>query len=92
MSHVIREKKKINLRIKKIKGQLSAIERGLEEGADCYEVLQTLAAAKGAVNGLFAELLEMHIKEHIMDNPDLISTKKDKGAIELIKLMKTFWK
>lgn len=92
MAHIIREKKKISLRIKRIKGQLIAVERALEEERDCYEVLQTLAATKGALNGLFGELLEMHVREHVMDNPSGALSRKDKGALELITLMKTFWK
>lgn len=90
MSHIHENSKKIKVRIKKIKGQLEAVEKNLDSGKDCYEVLQTLAAAKGAMNSLFGELIEEHIQEHILHG----ETKKaqDKGAQELIKLIKTYWK
>lgn len=92
MSHVFEDKKKIISRIRRIKGQLEAVERGLEEGKECFAVLQTLSACRGGLNGLMGELVEGHIKEHVMRNPNQPKTAQDKSALELIKLMKTYWK
>ncbi len=52
MSHVFEDKKKIISRIRRIKGQLEAVERGLDEGKECFAVLQTLSACRGGLNGL----------------------------------------
>lgn len=52
-------------RIRRIKGQSEALERALEQEADCGAVLQQIAALRGAVNGLMAEVLEGHVREHL---------------------------
>jgi DNA-binding FrmR family transcriptional regulator len=63
MPHSPAEKKKALLRVRRLRGQADALERALEAGADCSAVLQQLAAIRGAVNGLMAEVLESHIRE-----------------------------
>ena len=37
------------------------MERALDEGKDCGDILQLITAARGAMNGLMAELLEDHV-------------------------------
>lgn len=61
--HSPEEKKRVQARIRRIKGQADALERALEAGADCGAVLQQIAAIRGAVNGLMSEVLEAHIRE-----------------------------
>ena len=90
MSHTHENSKKIKTRIKKIKGQLEAVEKKIDAQEDCYEVLQTLAAAKGALNSLIGELIQEHIHEHIVHSDS--KKAQDEGAQELIKLIKTYWK
>ena len=92
MAHVFEEKKKIIARIRRIKGQLDAVERSLEDEKDCFSVLQTLSACRGAMNGLMGELIEGHVKEHVMENPIEPKTSRDKAALSLITLLKTYWK
>ncbi len=92
MGHLAEDNKKIISRIKRIKGQLEAVERGLVEGKDCFEVLQTLSACRGGLNGLMGSLVEDHIKEHVMTNKTNPKSAKDKSSLELIKLLKTYWK
>ena len=65
MPHSPEEKKKVLARVRRIRGQCDALERALEAGADCGPVLQQIAAIRGAVNGLMAEVLEGHIREHL---------------------------
>ena len=91
MSHVFDDKKKILARIKRIKGQLDAVERSINEESECFKILQTLSACRGAMNGLMGELIEGHIKEHVVhtSNP---KSKEDKAALDLITLLKTYWK
>ncbi len=91
MSHVFEDKKIIS-RIRRIKGQLEAVERSLQEGKDCFAVLQTLSACRGAMNGLMGELIEGHVKEHVMQKPDAPQSDQDKAALELVTLLKTYWK
>ena len=63
MPHTPAEKKKALVRVRRIRGQADALERALQDGAECSAVLQQLAAIRGAVNGLMAEVLESHIRE-----------------------------
>lgn len=65
MPHTIHDKKPLLTRVRRIRGQAEAIERALEQEADCNAVLQQIAAIRGAVNGLMAEVLEGHLREHL---------------------------
>lgn len=65
MAHTITGKKQLLTRVRRIKGQAEAIERALGEDKDCMAILQQIAAIRGAVNGLMAEVLEGHIREHL---------------------------
>ena len=67
MPHSPAEKKKALVRVRRIRGQTDALARALEDGADCGAVLQQLAAIRGAVNGLMAQVLESHLREEFAD-------------------------
>ena len=63
MPHTIKEKKQLLTRVRRIKGQADALETALEQGGDCSAILQQIAAIRGAVNGLMAEVLESHLRD-----------------------------
>lgn len=63
MPHSVEEKKRVLARVRRIRGQIDALDRALEAGADCSPVLQQIAAIRGAVNGLMSEVMEAHIRE-----------------------------
>lgn len=65
MAHTIQNKRGLLTRIRRIKGQSEALERALDQETDCGAVLQQIAAIRGAVNGLMAEVLEGHVREHL---------------------------
>jgi DNA-binding FrmR family transcriptional regulator len=65
MPHTIKDKKQLLIRVRRIKGQAEALERALEQETECSAILQQIAAIRGAVNGLMAEVLEGHIREHL---------------------------
>ncbi|WP_029049678.1 metal/formaldehyde-sensitive transcriptional repressor [Cupriavidus sp. amp6] len=67
MSHTIREKQKLLNRVRRIRGQIDAIERALEDEKACAEVLQQITSCRGAMNGLLAVVLEDHIRTHLTD-------------------------
>ena len=67
MSHTIREKQKLLNRVRRIKGQIEAIERALEDERGCLDVLQQITSCRGAMNGLLAVVLEDHIRRHLVD-------------------------
>jgi DNA-binding FrmR family transcriptional regulator len=66
MSHLEKEKQKLVARIRRIRGQVDAIERSLSTDDDCADVLMLLANIRGGINSLMAEVLEDHIRNHMM--------------------------
>ncbi|RKP48188.1 metal/formaldehyde-sensitive transcriptional repressor [Trinickia fusca] len=90
MSHTIREKQKLLNRIRRIKGQIEAIERSLEDERGCNEVLQQLTSCRGAMNGLLAVVLEDHIRTHLVD----AETDHDHGSPteQLIEIVHSYFK
>jgi DNA-binding FrmR family transcriptional regulator len=69
MSHTIREKTRLLNRVRRIRGQVEAIERALEAEVTCADVIQRITSCRGAMNGLLAEVLGDHIKEHFTRTP-----------------------
>jgi FrmR/RcnR family transcriptional regulator, repressor of frmRAB operon len=63
MPHSPQEKKLVLARVRRLRGQIDALERALEAGAECAPILQQIAAVRGAVNGLMAGVLESHLRE-----------------------------
>ena len=93
MAHTTRDKKKLIARIKRIRGQLGAIERSLEEETeDCGAILQTIAACRGAINGLMGEVIEGHVRFHIIDPSQKPTSDQKDAAEELIGIVKTYLK
>lgn len=90
MSHVFKDRPRLLARIRRIKGQTEAIERALDGGDDCMDVLQLVASVRGAVNGLMAELVEGHVGHHIVDAAD--DSARRQGADELIQILRTYMK
>ncbi|MFT4063772.1 formaldehyde-responsive transcriptional repressor FrmR [Paraburkholderia sp.] len=63
MPHTVEEKKRVLARVRRVRGQIDAIERALEDGIECGPILQQIAAVRGAINGLMAGVLESHLRE-----------------------------
>lgn len=92
MSHTIKEKTKLLARVRRLKGQMEAIERALEAEIGCADVLMLVASVRGAVNGLTVELMEDHIRNHVVDPAHEPDPERAKGAAELIDVVRTYLK
>jgi FrmR/RcnR family transcriptional regulator, repressor of frmRAB operon len=92
MSHTIRDKTKLLARVRRIRGQVEAIERALEAELGCADVLQVIASVRGAMNGLMAELMEHHIRFHVVDPKQAPDSVRARGAEELIDVVRTYLK
>jgi len=90
LMHKLHGKDKILARVNRLKGQLDAFAKAAEADEDCYKIMQLLASCRGALNGLMGEIIEEHIREHIVeaDNKKLAT----ESGEELISIMKSFWK
>ena len=91
MSHTTKDKKKLLSRIRRIKGQAEAIERALDGDGECEEILQLVASCRGALNGLMAELIEGHVRFHVL-TPELKTLPSQlEAADELIAVVKRYF-
>lgn len=85
MSHLNQNKKILN-RIRGIQGQTNALEQNiLNSENSCIEVLQQVAAIKGAINGLMNELIELHLREHVLGDTEKIKEKELNEFLALVK-------
>ena len=92
MVHTIREKNKLLARVRRIRGQVEAIERALESEIGCADVLQVIASVRGAMNGLMAEVMEDHIRFHVVDPAREPNSQRAQGAQELIDVVRAYLK
>ena len=92
MAHTIRDKKKLLNRVRRIRGQIDAVEAALEKEQDCSAILMTIAACRGAINGLMAEVMEDHIRLHVVDPARESDPARAKGAEELIDVVHSYLK
>jgi len=90
MAHTVANKEKLLLRVKKIKGQLSGIEKALEDEKDCFKILQQISASRGAIQSLMSEVLDGHIKEHLGNH--VSEEQREKEISNLASLLKTYLK
>ncbi|HJU29692.1 MAG TPA: metal/formaldehyde-sensitive transcriptional repressor [Candidatus Binataceae bacterium] len=91
MSHTIRSKERLLNRVRRVRGQVEALERAIDEEKGCAAVLHLVVAARGAMNSLMAEIIEDHIREHVVD-PDRERGARAKGAEELIEIVQAYLK
>jgi DNA-binding FrmR family transcriptional regulator len=90
MAHLIREKKKLVHRVRRIRGQLDAVERALEQEEECAKILQTIAACRGALDALMSEVFDGHIRMHMADPEQHPKSEKAKAAKELIAAARAY--
>jgi len=86
-----REKKKLLFRVRRLRGQFAAVERALNAGDECADILMLLAAIRGGVNGLMAEILEDHIRLHMMNPEQRMDSPEELGE-DLIGLVRAYLK
>ena len=91
MSHIDKEKQKLVARIKRIRGQVDSIERSLSTEDDCADVLMLLANVRGGINSLMAEVLEDHIRHHLL-SPEKASVPAHELAEDIIDLVRAYLK
>ncbi len=88
MTHTIYDKKRLLARVRRIKGQVEAIERALENEAGCEPVMHLIAGARGAMAGLMAEVVEAHVRTHLVDEekyPDALNAGAAEQLLEVVR-------
>jgi len=92
VGHTIEERTKLLQRVRRLRGQVDAIERALGAEADCAKVMQLTVSVRGAANSLMAELLEDHIRMHVSDPTRDRDRDRAKGAKHLIDVVHAYLK
>ncbi len=86
MSSHEREKTKLLQRVRRLRGQLDAVERSLNADEDCGDQLMLLAAVRGAVNSLMGEVLEGYIRFHLaLGSKEQIAPELAEDLIDLVQ-------
>jgi DNA-binding FrmR family transcriptional regulator len=92
MSHTIREKRKLLARIRRIRGQVEGIERALDSEAGCDQVMHLIAGVRGAMAGLMAEVVEEHVRTHLVDVQKYPKAFNTEAAEQLLDVVRTYLK
>ena len=90
MGHTTADKKKLIDRVRRIRGQIEAIEKALVDEQDCSAILHHIAGCRGAMNGLMAEVVEGHIRSHLL--APSAKEEQTNAAEDLIELVKSYLK
>jgi DNA-binding FrmR family transcriptional regulator len=92
MSHTIEDKQKLLNRIRRLRGQIDALERAVDSETGCTEVMRQLTTARGAINGIMAEVVADHIGMHMVDENRKATRSETAAANELIEVLKSYIK
>lgn len=91
MGHIASKRDDLLKRVKRIAGQIQAVEKALDSDHDCAKTLHLVAATRGAINGLMDEIIEDHAREHV-GNPALSDEERSKGVEELLEAIRRYSK
>ncbi len=92
MAHITRNRDKLLARVRRLKGQVVALEKVLEgDGGDCAATLQQIAAIRGATNGLMTEVLEEHVREHL-GSPGARSKERAEDVEVVVAALRSYMK
>jgi DNA-binding FrmR family transcriptional regulator len=91
MAHLTGTNLHLVARVRRIAGQVNAVERELTADSSCTKVLHLVAAVRGAVNGLMDEIIADHLKAHVAC-PGLTDEERAEGADELLAVIRRYAK
>jgi len=92
MTHTVRDKQKLLARVRRMKGQVEAIERALDAEAGCEQVMHLIAAVRGAMAGLMAEVVEDHVRTHLVDQQQYPHAMNPEATEQLLEIIRTYLK
>ena len=92
MAHTAGEKKQLLTRINRIQGQIKSIREAIEEEKACEDVLQQIAACRGAMNSLLVEIVEGEIRFHVLDKNAKVDSNQTRAAENLIGILHRYIK
>jgi len=90
MAHTVRDKQKLIRRVQRLGGQVEAIKRALVEEQECGDIMIRIATVRGALDSLMAEIVEGHIREHMVDPGRKPTASESRAAGELIGVVRRY--
>src|SRR5262245_43327992 len=90
MEHTVRDRTNLLKLARRIRGQLDAVDRSLENDGNPFGILQTVAASRGALNSLMVEIIEGHVRLHLLDPAQAPTGEQREAAEELIDIVRAF--
>ena len=92
MAHTIDEKKRLLNRVRRLKGQVAAIEKSLDQEEECSHILHTISACRGAMDALMAEVIEGHIRFHVLPPEQTATDEQTNAADDLVSALRAYLK
>lgn len=92
MTDAIEDRQKLINRVRRLAGQIEALERAVEHDAGFTEVMRLLTAGRGAINSIMAEVVEDHIQAHMMGGDRRPSRTELEAAEELLDVLRSYIK
>ncbi|HKF21185.1 MAG TPA: metal/formaldehyde-sensitive transcriptional repressor [Candidatus Angelobacter sp.] len=92
MAHTAAEKKALLARVNRVQGQLQSIREAIEDEKECADVLQQIAACRGAVNSLLVEIVEGEIRFHVLGRNAKVDSREARAAENLVELLRRYIK
>lgn len=83
--HPAEERKALRNRVRKIGGQIGAIEKMLDEDRDCPEILNQVISARKALKSFAEVLIHQHARYCIEEAKQDVSRKKLRELILLLE-------
>ena len=88
--HIHGDRRKLLLRVRRIRGQIEAIERAIESDDDCAQILHQIAASRGALGGLMSQVIDGHVHFHVLDPHARSSKSQSEAAEQLLAVVRTY--
>ena len=92
MAHTASEKKSLLVRVNRIQGQLESIREAIEEERECADVLQQIAACRGAINSLLVEIIDGEIRFHVLSRNSKVDSRETRAAENLVEILHRYIK
>ena len=92
MAHSSEEKKKLLARVNRLQGQLESIRSAISEERDCADVLQQIAACRGAINSLLVEIIDGEIRFHVLSRNSKVDSREARAAENLVEILHRYIK
>lgn len=88
--HIHGDSRKLLQRVRRIRGQVEALERAIANDGDCADILQLIAASRGALGGLMFQVIDGHVRFHVLDPNGGSSKSQTEAAEQLLAVVRTY--